>query len=146
MTTTTPTSPTAVPAAHPRRGFALKPLHIAGLGIILIAIIYGAFGFKDAFRSYTTSVVEAQASGRQVQLAGFLGSTGEYDAQGRWTFLLQDEDGALLKIVSDDPRPANFEQATSIVAIGHYDAAQDAFLADDLLVKCPSKYQEQTAS
>jgi cytochrome c-type biogenesis protein CcmE len=122
---------------------SLKPLHIAGIGIIMIAIVYGAFGFKDAFRSYTTSVTEAKASGSSVQLAGFLGSTGEYDAEGNWTFLLQDEDGDMVKVVSPEPRPANFEQAVSIVAIGHYDAAQDAFLADDLLVKCPSKYQEQ---
>jgi cytochrome c-type biogenesis protein CcmE len=123
---------------------SIKPLHIAGLGIILIAIVYGAFGFKDAFRSYTTSVVEAQESGKQVQLAGFLGSTGEYDVEGRWTFMLQDETGQQIKIISDDPRPANFEQATSIVAIGQFDQAEGAFVADDLLVKCPSKYQEES--
>lgn len=125
------------------KGFALKPLHIAGLGIIMIAVVFGVFGMKDAVRSYTTSVVEASESGRQVQLAGFLGSMGEYDEQGNWTFMLQDENGAQVKVISDDPRPANFEQATSIVAIGHYDTAQQAFVADDLLVKCPSKYQEE---
>jgi cytochrome c-type biogenesis protein CcmE len=126
-----------------QRSFSLKPLHIAGLGIIMIAMVYGLFGFKDAFRSYTTSVTEARESGQSVQLAGFLGSTGEYDAAGNWTFLLQDEDGQMLKVISDEPRPANFDQAISIVAIGRYDATQDAFVADDLLVKCPSKYQEQ---
>jgi cytochrome c-type biogenesis protein CcmE len=78
-----------------------------------------------------------------VQLAGFLGSTGEYDEQGNWTFMLQDETGTQVKVVSGEPRPANFEQATSIVAIGRYDQQQGAFMADDLLVKCPSKYQEQ---
>lgn len=123
-------------------GAKIKPLHIAGVGIILLAVVFGAFGFQDAFRSYTTSVVEARDSGRQVQLAGFLGNLGEYDEQGRWTFLLQDENGDLLMVVSEEPRPANFEHATSIVAIGRYDVGEDAFLADDLLVKCPSKYQE----
>ncbi len=127
------------------RGITVKPLHAAGIGIILIAIFYGAFGFKDAFRSYTTSVDEAVGSNSHVQLAGFLGSTGEYDEAGNWTFMLQDEMGEEVLIISDEPRPANFEQATSIVAIGRYDASQDAFVADDLLVKCPSKYQEQTA-
>jgi cytochrome c-type biogenesis protein CcmE len=126
-----------------KRGFALKPLHIAGLGIIMLAIVYGAFGFKDGFRSYTTSVAEAEGSSQYVQLAGFLGTTGEYDEQGNWTFMLQDETGMQVKVVSDEPRPANFEQATSIVAIGHYNEAQGAFIADDLLVKCPSKYQEE---
>lgn len=124
------------------RGFQVKPLHIAGIGIILIAVIYGVFGFQSGFRSYTQSVDEAVASSRSVQLAGFLGSTGEYDTEGRFTFMLQDENGKLIKVVSDDPRPANFEQAISIVAIGRYDQGEQAFMADDLLVKCPSKYQE----
>jgi cytochrome c-type biogenesis protein CcmE len=126
-----------------RQGFQIKPLHIAGVGIILVAVIYAAFGFQSGFRSYTTKVGEAVAATRSVQLAGFLGSTGEYDTKGRFTFMLQDEDGKLVKVVSNDPRPANFEQAISVVAIGRYDQAEQAFMADDLLVKCPSKYQEQ---
>lgn len=121
----------------------IKPLHIVGIGIVLLAVGFGAFGFREGFRSYTTSIDEAVNSSRNVQLAGFLGSTGGYDERGRFTFDIQDENGKLLKVVSDDPRPANFEQAISIVAIGRYDAAEQAFLADDLLVKCPSKYQEQ---
>lgn len=132
---------TASPPA--RRGFVIKPLHIAGLGIILIAVVYGLFGFQSSFRSYTTSVTEAINTSRSVQLAGFLGSTGEYDEQGRFTFMLQDENGDLVKVVSAETRPANFEQAISIVAIGRYSAEEQAFMADDLLVKCPSKYQEQ---
>lgn len=137
MTTITP------PA---RQGLQIRPLHIAGIGIIVIAIVYAAFGFQSGFRSYTTKVDEAVASSRSVQLAGFLGSTGEYDAAGRFTFMLQDEDGKLVKVISDDPRPANFEHAISIVAIGRYDRGEQAFVADDLLVKCPSKYQEQLTS
>jgi cytochrome c-type biogenesis protein CcmE len=132
--------------APTRRGFEIKPLHIAGLGIILLAVVYGLFGFKDAFRAYTTSVDEATSSSRSIQLAGFLGSTGEIDSEGRFTFMLQDADKKMVKVISDDPRPANFEQAISIVAIGHYDSAQGAFMADDLLVKCPSKYQELQAN
>jgi cytochrome c-type biogenesis protein CcmE len=91
-------------------------------------------------------VDEAISSSRSIQLAGFLGSKGEIDAKGEFTFMLQDSNKKLIKVISDDPRPANFEQAISIVAIGHYDSAQQAFLADDLLVKCPSKYQELQAN
>lgn len=123
----------------------IKPLHIAGVVVILVAVVYGLLGFQSGFRAYTTRVDEAVSSSRSVQLAGFLGSTGEYDALGRFTFMIQDEDGQLLKVISDDPRPANFEQAISIVAIGRYDQAEQALVADDLLVKCPSKYQEQQA-
>jgi cytochrome c-type biogenesis protein CcmE len=126
-----------------RRGFVLKPLHLIGIAIILMAMVTGYFGLRSAFRPYTTSVSEAVDSGRSVQLAGFLGSTGEYDANGNFTFDLQDGTGKLVKVIYPKPRPANFEQAVSVVAIGHYDAGRQAFLADDMLVKCPSKYQEQ---
>jgi cytochrome c-type biogenesis protein CcmE len=126
-----------------RRGFVLKPLHLIGIAIILLAIVTGYFGLRSAFRPYTTSVSEAVDSGRSVQLAGFLGSTGEYDTNGNFTFNLQDGTGKLVKVIYPKPRPANFEQAVSVVAIGHYDASKQAFLADDMLVKCPSKYQEQ---
>jgi cytochrome c-type biogenesis protein CcmE len=128
-----------------RRGFGIKPLHIAGVGIILMAIFYGAFGLKDAFRSYTMSIAEARESGRSVQLAGFLGSKGEYDTQDRWTFLLEDTEGEQVLVVYDGSRPANFDHATSIVAVGRYDTSQRVFVAEDLLVKCPSKYLEEEA-
>jgi cytochrome c-type biogenesis protein CcmE len=60
--------------------------------------------------------------------------------------MLQDNTGKLVKVVYAKPKPSNFEQAVSVVAIGHYDVQQQAFIADDLLVKCPSKYQEMQAS
>jgi cytochrome c-type biogenesis protein CcmE len=126
-----------------RRGFALRPLHLIGIAIVLLAIVTGYFGLQSAFRPYTTSVAEAIGSGRSVQLAGFLGSTGAYDAAGNFTFDLQDGSGKLVKVIYPKPKPANFEQAVSVVAIGHYDGAKGAFMADDMLVKCPSKYQEQ---
>src|SRR5262245_54201360 len=126
-----------------RRGFVLKPLHLIGIAIILLASVTGSYGLRSAFRPYTTSVAEAIGSGRSVQLAGFLGSSGAYDTNGNFTFDLQDGTGKLVKVIYAKPKPANFEQAVSVVAIGHYDAAKGAFLADDMLVKCPSKYQEQ---
>jgi cytochrome c-type biogenesis protein CcmE len=128
-----------------RRGFALKPLHLIGIAIIVLAIVLGYYGLQSGFRPYTTSVNEAISSGRGVQLAGFLypGETGSYDDKGDFTFKLQDGTGQVVQVVYPKPRPANFEQAISIVAIGRYDESRNVFLADDMLVKCPSKYQEQ---
>ena len=125
-----------------RRPFPLKPLHMLGIAMIALAVALGYTSLTSSFRPYTTSVAEATTSGRSVQLAGFLGSTGAYDADGNFTFDLQDSTGEMVKVVYAKPKPANFEQAVSIVAIGHYDATSGAFLADDMLVKCPSKYQE----
>jgi len=134
-----------VPGELGRRGFALKPLYLIGIAIIGLSIYWGYNGLREGLRPYTTSVAEAVSSGRSVQLAGFLypPDLGSYDAQGNFAFSLQDGTGKVVKVVYAKPKPANFEQAVSIVAIGHYDAAKGVFLADDMLVKCPSKYQEQ---
>ena len=135
----------AQPLESGRRGLRLKPLHMIGIAIIIMAIVLGYYGLQSALRPYTTSVSEAISTQRGVQLAGFLvpGEQGRYDTNNDFTFSMQDGTGKVVQVIYPKPRPANFEQAISIVAIGHYDAGKRAFLADDMLVKCPSKYQEQ---
>lgn len=123
--------------------FALKPLHMIGIAIIVLSVVLGYYGLSASMRPYTTSVAEAKTTNRGVQLAGFLGSKGEYNDAGQFTFLLQDSAGNMVTVVSNEPKPSNFEQAVSIVAIGQYDEKTGEFMAENLLVKCPSKYQEQ---
>jgi cytochrome c-type biogenesis protein CcmE len=55
------------------------------------------------------------------------------------SFRLKDEKGEILPVEYHGVIPGNFDQATSIVAIGRYQ--DQKFVADQLLVKCPSKYQ-----
>jgi cytochrome c-type biogenesis protein CcmE len=128
------------------RGIRIKPLYLLGIGMIVLAIALGYNGLQQSFRPYTQNIEEAINANRSVQLQGFLGSKGEYDASGKFTFDLQDQTGKMVKVVYSQAKPSNFEQAISIVAIGHYDEAKQAFIADELLVKCPSKYQEQGAA
>jgi cytochrome c-type biogenesis protein CcmE len=47
-------------------------------------------------------------------------------------------------VIYDGTKPGNFDQATSVVCVGKYET--DAFYADKLLIKCPSKYQEAPTS
>ena len=124
----------------------LKPLHYIGIAIVLLSIVLGYYGLSSSMRPYTTQISEAATSNQGVQLAGFLGSMDEYDDAGNFTFLLQDSTGKKIKVISSEPKPSNFEQAVSIVAIGHYDAKSGDFIAESLLVKCPSKYQEQMST
>ena len=44
-----------------------------------------------------------------------------------------------MPVMYEGVKPGNFEEATEIVAIGSY--RDGAFHAEQLLVKCPSKYQ-----
>jgi cytochrome c-type biogenesis protein CcmE len=44
------------------------------------------------------------------------------------------------KVRYPNPKPANFEQAEQVVVEGRMDG--QAFAADHILVKCPSKYND----
>jgi cytochrome c-type biogenesis protein CcmE len=57
------------------------------------------------------------------------------------SFRLKDARGEVLPVEYRGVIPGNFDQATSIVAIGHY--KDGTFAAEQLLVKCPSKYQAE---
>lgn len=58
----------------------------------------------------------------------------------RFTFYMKDEDGNVRRVVYPKPKPNNFEQATQLVVIG--EMKNDVFFANDMLMKCPSKYND----
>jgi cytochrome c-type biogenesis protein CcmE len=136
---------TLVTDAPRRPRFGLRPVHWMMLGIVAIAIGVGGYSLRGGAMVAYASVAEAKAEPRSVQVFGYLYSKGAYDEQGNWQFDIQGESGDVMTIVYPHTKPANFEQAISVVAIGAYDRQQDKFVADQLLVKCPSKYQEQAA-
>ena len=125
------------------RVFGLRPVHLMMIAIIFLALFGGAYSLRGGAMVAYASIPEAMAEPRSVQVFGYLYSKGAYDDQGRWTFDIQGENGDVMTVVYPRPKPGNFEQAISVVAIGRYDQPSRAFVADQLLVKCPSKYQEQ---
>lgn len=118
----------------------MKIRYILALVIILGFIIYGAVSLKTSLTPYV-SFAEAKSSPQTVQVMGELEkSATRYDTTaGLLFFTLKDKHGELLQVSYKGVRPGNFDQATQIVAIGDY--KDQVFQADQLLVKCPSKYQ-----
>lgn len=57
------------------------------------------------------------------------------------TFYMLDNDGEERQVFLNEPKPMDFERSESIVLIGQ--SKQDAFYATEILMKCPSKYNEQ---
>ena len=57
-------------------------------------------------------------------------------------FAISDEDGAQLPIVFYGPRPDNFQRAASAIVEGEL-LADGTFQAETLLLKCPSRYEEE---
>ena len=119
---------------------------IIGVVIIAVAMLWGITSFLDSTIQYV-SIAEAKTSSEKVQVMGKISkdevsyNTDEsrleftiYDAEAETT-----ESAERLKVVYYGVVPGNFDQATSVVAKGT--SKENEFVADKLLVKCPSKYQ-----
>ncbi len=119
----------------------MKKAYWAG-GLLIVAFLaLGLTAFTKSMTPYV-SFDEAAKAQRTVQVMGGLEKgSARYDIASKTLYfkLVDEKSGAVLPVAYRDVKPANFEDAVSIVAIGKY---QDgAFAAEKLLVKCPSKYQ-----
>ncbi|MBI1799193.1 MAG: cytochrome c maturation protein CcmE [Candidatus Eisenbacteria bacterium] len=113
---------------------------VLALILLAVAAVFGATSFKKSVTPYI-SFREARHSAGLVQVNGVLADK-NYILKPTEQFLefrLKDGQGEILPVRYRGVIPGNFDQAVSVVAIGRYDA--DHFEAEQLLVKCPSKYQ-----
>jgi len=118
----------------------LKP--ILALALVVVAVAIGVSSFKKSVTPYI-SFAEARRSSGLVQVNGVLADKQYvmHQAEQYLSFRLRDGRGEVLPVEYRGVIPGNFDQATSIVAIGRYQDGK--FEAEQLLVKCPSKYQAQ---
>jgi cytochrome c-type biogenesis protein CcmE len=113
---------------------------IIGIALIALFTLFGFLNFRKALTPYV-SYREAR-SGGNVQVIGTLvkGSINYAVTEQTLYFTMKERDvNDTITVAYRGRRPINFEEATSIVAIGSFDGR--VFQARKLLVKCPSKYQ-----
>ena len=119
-----------------------QPFWRIGISLVLIVVLvaFGVTAFQGSLTPYK-SFREARAGG-YVQVNGTLADPASTSTtEGVLRFELKDTEGQVLTVAYHGVKPANFEQATSVVAIGRFE--EGIFEADQLLVKCPSKYQAE---
>lgn len=58
-----------------------------------------------------------------------------------FSFVMLDDNKKEQLVQYNEPMPADFTKSEKVVVIGRYQG--DLFVADKILLKCPSKYQEQ---
>jgi len=115
--------------------------------ILAVALLgAGAYFGVTSFRRSVTPYIpfnEARRSTGMVQVNGTLAEKNYVlkPEEQYLEFKLRDSRGEVMPVTYRGVIPGNFDQATSIVAIGHY--RSDHFEAEQLLVKCPSKYQAE---
>lgn len=123
----------------------MKRAYWAGAVLVLGFLALGLSTFSRSMTQYV-SFKEAKASPRTVQVMGALEKgTSKYDTTSKTLHfnLLEPNTNETIPVSYTDVKPANFEDAVSIVAIGRY--KDGVFSAEKLLVKCPSKYQGEEA-
>ena len=118
---------------------------VIAIVVILGAMVFGAMSFKNSMVAYVpfAQAIQAASTGATVQVMGSLapGKTSFNDDTKSLQFVLQEQGtGAMMPVTFKSPKPDNFDHAIRVTAIGKYDPTKAVFVADNLLVKCPSKY------
>ena len=122
----------------------MKRVHI--IAMIAVAIAVGIL--ISASKDVTTyaNFEQAAKSGDRVKLVGQLvkDKPVEYNPEkdpNYLAFYLRDEAGQVRKVVLHAGKPQDFERSEQVVLTGQMEG--DHFAASDMLLKCPSKYQDQ---
>lgn len=117
------------------------------LYIALLAIaVFSALLFQNFGNSISTYVNFQEAAGRGGKTAHVVGSwmketPAEFSMETKtFSFSMKDEAGNICQVVYSKPKPSNFDQADKIVVIGAMKGGR--FYASDMLLKCPSKYND----
>lgn len=114
--------------------------YIIGGIIIVLFTVWTAISFNKTLTPYV-SIADAKERGTTVQVKGERLDNGNFDVgQNVFKFKIKDENGEVVEVIYDGPKPGNFDQATHVVCVGKYEKGN--FYAKNILVKCPSKYQE----
>ncbi len=122
----------------------MKKIHI--IGILLIAVSIGAIMASLSNSSTYANFREASVHpDLEYHVVGKLNKEKEtvYDPKADanlFTFYMVDNGGIEKKVVLHKSKPQDFERSEQIVIIGK--CRGDAFQADDILMKCPSKYND----
>ncbi|WP_312419102.1 cytochrome c maturation protein CcmE domain-containing protein [Anaerospora hongkongensis] len=118
----------------------MKRRHMMGWLIVLAFVVFSFTAFQSSLTPYV-SFAQAQKMTGTVQVRGVLAADkiAVLESGKTMQFLLRDEAGEEVPVVYQGAKPEGLEQASSIVAIGKYQSGR--FVAEKLLIKCPSKYQ-----
>ncbi len=129
----------------------MKKSHILGIVIIAIAIGIIISTAGDASSYVTFGQAKEMASVGNMEKIHVVGTLkkdaegnvlGVQSAQDRLTFSFMMVDSELKeqKVFFAEPMPVDFLKSEQVVVIGAYN--NKTFVADEILLKCPSKYQE----
>lgn len=125
----------------------MKKIHI--LGIVVIAVAIGViFTSLQSSATYSDFTEAAANPDTEYHVVGKLNKTipVQYDPKinaDECSFMLVDNKGVEKQVVLHKSVPQDIQKSEQIVLIGKMQGQQ--FHANDILMKCPSKYNDATA-
>jgi cytochrome c-type biogenesis protein CcmE len=133
----------------------MKISHIIGIIVIGIAIliIISTAGDASTYMDFSEArSLALKGNKSKIHVVGQLkkDNTGEILGIEKssdmlsFAFVMVDQNEKEQKVIYNEPMPADFMKSEQVVVIGSY--KDDIFLADKILMKCPSKYQEETVT
>lgn len=125
----------------------MKKIHILGIIVIAVAIgvIFVSLKNTSTYADFTEAISNPD---KEFHVVGKLDKSQPqiYDPRvnpDEFTFSMIDNKGVVKNVVLHKSKPQDFEKSEQIVLIGKM---QDGnFHANDILMKCPSKYNEANA-
>jgi len=130
----------------------MKKSHIFGIIIIAIAVMIIIITAGDASTYVTFTEARKMATegnNKKIHVVGQLKKDDGGNIIGLQTsedmlsvsFLMIDNENTEQKVYYNEPMPSDLKRSEQVVVIGSY--RENIFVADKILLKCPSKYQEE---
>ena len=116
------------------------------IGLITIALCVGFLVSLNADTNTYSTFSEAAKDPKEFHVMGYWEKNKgtHYDAlkdANRFEFFMKDEKGKVNKVVYAGTKPQDFERSEKLVLIGKMD--NNTFYASKILMKCPSKYNDE---
>ena len=130
----------------------MKISHIAAIVVIAaaIGIIVLTAGDASTYATFDEAyTLASNGSKNSIHVVGELKKTDNGEIVGleqgadkvSFSFILVDESGKEQKVLYNEPMPPDFMRSEKVVVIGRY--KESTFVASKILLKCPSKYQDE---
>jgi cytochrome c-type biogenesis protein CcmE len=133
----------------------MKRSHIIGLVIIAAAVgvILSTAGDASSYVSFEEArEMKLAGNAKKIHVVGQLKKNPAGHVVGvrpssdmlSVSFVMVDQNGFEQAVYYNEPMPSDLMRSEQVVVIGSY--KEDMFVADKILLKCPSKYEEEIKS
>lgn len=131
----------------------MKKSHILGIVVIGIAIMIFISTAGDASTYVDFAQAKSMAedgSDKKIHVVGKLMKDSVGQVIGietsadmlQFSFIMVDNNGKSQRVIFNEPMPADFLKSEQVVVVGAFH--KENFVAHKILLKCPSKYEDET--